>query len=225
MRNLLGVGIWFGMLLQQSLISAAEIIACVVWGARAPFMPYSGKLLDTAWRVILLDLLRIPANLTMWLWILLWDHLPSGFQYALNTADDQDPINQGWNSKANKEKQVIWVRDHCGDFWRRVYWLQRNCLYGLSVWLRRSRPDFATVQYVFLEGFVVATSNSGIQIMRATKRKVFGRWLIFYFGSWLGAYLNTIAPLQRNPTPEDDATKDVGGVPTIKVKWKTDVPF
>ena len=225
MGNLYGIWTWVRMTAQTWLFAAFTITAAATWGIYGLVGAESDpRLADNAWLVIASELARILAAPTMPLWVAAWSWLPAGFTYALNTPDDPDPVTQGWNG-TNKEPQVIQLREYCGPYWARVYWLLRNCLYGLEVMLRPARPDFATVRYSFADGYVQAVSASGTQVMRAVKWRLAGRWLILYFGPWLGAYLDSIEPIKPNPLPTRDAAADVGGVPCLKIKWKRDAPF
>jgi len=229
-RFLLGPAIWLGMALQTALLSTL-VIAFVIFG----WVPYvfaigsetyrGANLLRQAWPVFYLELFRPLAALTMPLWIALWGVLSERFAYLLNTPDDQDPVNQGWNG-TQKEAQVQWVRQHCGAFWCRVYWLQRNCLYGLAV---RSKPDPINVKlavYVFYQGWLGAEWPGGFALERIGYAKIGSRYLSLAFGADVHAYVDRLTPiLIPNAKPETDPTKDTGGVPCVKVKFRSERPY
>jgi hypothetical protein len=231
MKTALGIAIWAGMTLQVTLLAIANIALAVLgWlpyaGIYAVFRSreLGGALAWQAWPLIYVEFARPFAALTMPLWIALWNRLTPEFAYFLNTPDDPEPATQGWGG-ANREPQVLWVLNHCGRFWTRVYWLQRNCCYGLAVWSKPTPVDLATVTYAYANGWLTARWRSQVgtlvverlAVERITKLKVWpGR--VLAFGADLHAYVDELGPpLKRNPKPEMDRCKDTGGVPCVKL--------
>lgn len=230
-----GLAIWAGMTVWLVLVLILQVLALVALFIGSWFREtYFGWLdRDAIWRILLCQLPTPFASLLMPIFVLAWRRLPAGLAYALNTPDDPDPVNQGWNG-ANKEPQVIWVRNRCGAFWCRVYWLQRNCLYGLAVLLRGRRIDFRTVNYFVNGNLITATwgdkplgllvQPAGL-LLRIWPVPLFGRWLIIYFGWKLWAYLDSIVPLKLKPSPELDPMRDTGGVPVLTLRIRATNPL
>lgn len=179
-----------------------------------------------AWRVLAIQFPAPLANLLMPVFIALWRWLPARLAWWLNTPDDPDPGNQGWNG-TNKEPQVIWVRQHCGAFWCRVYWLQRNCLYGWAVALRGPRVDFDTVEYRLVGSLLVAMWHGDINgaILRIWPWMIGSKFVVVYFGWKLWSYLDTIVPIKKNPNPERDPAMDTGGVPVLTLRITSTNPL
>lgn len=230
-----GLGIWIGMTLWITFVLALQIIALLALFIGSWFRSaYYGWLdRDAIWRILLCQLPTPFASLLMPALVWDWNWLPARLAYALNTPDDPDPVNQGWNG-TNKESQVIWVRAHCGPFWCRVYWLQRNCLYGLAVLLRGRRVDFKTASYAVTGNLVTVIWGDkplGLLVvpagllLRVWPVRFFGRWLIIYFGWKLWAYLDSIVPLKLNASPEQDPMKDTGGVPVLTLRIRSSSPL
>jgi hypothetical protein len=222
---LLGVAIWLGMTVQTTVLAALEVaFAVLVWWPYAQLQilfgqrDYGRALAAQAWPLIWVDLRRPFAAFTMPVWVALWDWLTPAFAYALNTPDDPEPATQGWGG-TNHEPQVLWVLNHCGRFWTRVYWLQRNCLYGAAV---RSKPlpiDVGQAVYAYTaDGWLTARWEPGrLVVERITGVKLWpGR--VLAFGADVHAYVDKLGPpLERNAKPETDATRDTGGVPCVKL--------
>lgn len=217
MNHVIGGIVWVLAALQTVILSLATIVLAAFCVLRFP------TLAPALGRVALLALASIPAAVLMPLFILFWDRLPARLAYWLNTPDDQDPAHQGWDGE-NHEPQVIWVHVHAGEGWGRVYWLIRNCLNGLAVALRPSRPDAATAQWTFDGAWVTSVSLAGTHRMRVSVTRIGSRFLCLYVGPWLGAYLNTINPPVFGGM-EPDAARDTGGIPAIKVKLRAVSPL
>jgi hypothetical protein len=225
LKGLLGAAIWAGMTLQTTVLAVLEIaFAVLVWWPYAGLQIVFGRrdlgraLGRQAWPLIWLDARRPFAALTMPLWIALWPHLTPHLAYALNTPDDPEPATQGWGG-TNHEPQVLWVLNHCGRFWVRVYWLCRNCLYGAAV---RSKPtpiDVGQAIYAYsADGWLTARwEPANLVVERITGIKIWpGR--VLSFGADVHAYVNKLGPpLERNARPEMDPTRDTGGVPCVKL--------
>lgn len=231
----LGLGIWLGMTVWIAVVLVLQLIALFALFIGSWFRgAYYGWLdRDAIWRILVCQLPAPFASLLMPFFVGDWNLLPARLTFALNTPDDPDPVNQGWNG-SNREPQVIWVRQHCGPFWCRVYWLQRNCLYGLAVLLRGRRVDFRTARYAVSGNLVTVIWGEqplGLLVVPAGLLlhvwpvPIFGRWLIIYFGWKLWAYLDSIAPLKLNPNPEQDAMKDTGGVPVLTLRIRSTNPL
>lgn len=226
---ILGATIWLGMTLLSVLTVALQLIALIVLWFASAFRgsSYAGWMeRRAAWRVLVTQFPAPIVSLLMPLFIATWRWLPTGFAYLLNTPDDPDPITQGWNG-TNKEPQVIWVRQHCGAFWCRVYWLQRNCLYGLAVTLRGPRVDFDTVEYRLVGSLLVAMWDGDINgaVLRIWPWMVGSKFVVIYFGWKLWSYLDSIVPIKKNPNPERDPAKDTGGLPILTLRITSTNPL
>ena len=227
---LLGPAIWFGMMALTVGTVTLQLVALIVLFFASAFRdsPYAGWMERRAiWRVLAIQLPAPIAALLMPVFIVLWRWLPGPFAYWLNTPDDPDPVNQGWNG-TNKEPQVIWVRQHCGAFWCRVYWLQRNCLYGWAVALRGPRVDFDTVEYRLVGSLLVAMWDGNINgsILRIWPWLMpGGKFVVIYFGWKLWSYLDSINPIKKNPNPERDPARDTGGVPILTLRITSTNPL
>lgn len=226
---LLGPAIWIGMTLLAMLLLIPQLIALVVLFFATPFRDssYAGWMERRAiWRIVAIQIPTPIATLLMPLFIAAWRWLPAPLAHWLNTPDDPDPATQGWNG-ANKEPQVIWVRQHCGAFWCRVYWLQRNCLYGWAVALRGPRVDFDTVEYRLVGSLLVAMWDGDINgaVLRIWPRMIGSKFVVIYFGWKLWSYLDTIVPITKNLNPERDPAKDTGGVPVLTLRITSTNPL
>jgi hypothetical protein len=227
---LLGIVIWAGMTLQTAALSILNIAAtALIWLPYCGFQwlyknsEFASALAGQAWPLMYVEALRPLAAFSMPLWIALWRWLTPGFAYQLNTPDDPDPATQGWGG-TNKEPQVLWVLNHCGRFWCRVYWLQRNCLYGLAVKSKPFAIDVAKASYSFANGWLCARWQAQVGAFvfdRLVVERITGISIwpgrVLAFGADVHAYVDKLGPpLVRNGKPETDPTKDTGGVPCIK---------
>lgn len=221
LRGLLGAAIWIAMIAQNLLLSLVSIaVTAVLFIFWALWLPAGrrGAILGTVWRVGLVALLQPFASLVMPVLIAFWYRLPPSLAYALNTPDDQDPATQGWNGN-NKEAQVIWVRDHCGAFWTRVYWLERNCLYGLNVALRPWHLDAKHAGFIYDGKWLAGVQAGGVPIAWCRRFSLFGGWRNLWFGAWLPAYLRALGPpCVVSPDSDPNFETDTGGVPALKFK-------
>lgn len=219
--GLLGAAIWLAMIAQNLLLAVVSLAVSLALGLFwAPWLPAGrrGAMLGTAWRVALLSFLQPFASLAMPAFVGLWYRLPAHLAYWLNTPDDQDPDTQGWNGN-NKEKQVIWVHQHCGAFWTRVYWLERNCLYGLNVALRPWHLDAKQAGFAYDGQWLAGVHSGGVPVAWCRRFALFGGWRNLWFGAWLPAYLRKLGPpCEISPDTDPDPTTDTGGVPCLKFK-------
>lgn len=220
-RDALGGAIWLGMIVQNLLLSIVSIAVTLVltlfW---APWLLAGrrGAMLGAAWRIIWVAFLQPLACIAMPLFILRWYQLRPRLAYWLNTPDDQDPATQGWNGN-NKEKQVQWVRSHCGVFWTRVYWLERNCLYGLNVALRPWHLDAKAAGFIYDGQWLCGVQAGGVPIAWCRRFSLFGGWRSLWFGAWLPAYLRQLGPpCVVSPDSDPNAATDTGGVACLKFK-------
>ena len=223
---LLGALIWLAMLAQNLLLAAVSIVVSAALGlfwAPSQDALKCDAMMGTAWRVAWVALLQPFASLLMPAFIAAWRWLPARLAYWLNTPDDQDPATQGWNGN-NKEKQVIWVHAHCGAFWTRVYWLERNCLYGLNVALRpwhinTNGPYILDITAKFSYDGKWLIAKQVLSVAYCRRFPLFGGWRNIWFGYWLPAYLRKLGPpCEVSPDADPDPTTDTGGVACLKFK-------
>ena len=229
-----GAGRWVANTALSFVVRAATVVAVAVLWAASWFrgdVSIGQMERGAAWRVLVTQFPVPLVNVLMPLFVLVWRWLPARLAYWLNTPDDPDPVNQGWNG-TNKEPQVIAVRQQCGAFWARVYWLQRNCLYGWAVQWRGPRVDFDTVRYKLVGSLLTATwagggrYGDGMAMLRIWRLKIGSRYVVVYFGWKLWAYINSpLAKLVPNSRPEWDASKDTGGVPVLTVRFSSVDPL
>jgi hypothetical protein len=228
----LGIAIWIGMTVQVTTLAILNIVFAVfVWvpyaeitATKSVMAELGVALAKQAWPLIWVELRRPFAALTMPLWVAVWRWLPAEFAYTLNTPDDPDPATQGWGG-TNHEPQVLWVLNHCGRFWTRVYWLQRNCLYGAAVQSKPFPIDVTRANYSYVNGWLCARWQAKfgtlvfdrLVVERITGVKLWpGR--VLAFGADVHAYVDKLGPpLVRNAKPELDPSRDTGGVPCVKL--------
>ena len=137
----------------------------------------------------------------------------------LNTLDD--PTGE----QGMTEPQVKAVFDALGWWWKTYYWLGgRNVCYGLAN-VFRPRYDFDSLRFT-IDGdparwlcTVHADWKTGSASEYIVALPLGSKRLVMYVGYKLAnAYLNALKPLELNPNPQRDASRDVGGVPELTFK-------